>query len=86
MGLSSIVSAGGDAAVIRLRESNTPNRALALSMDANSLYVNMEPYLGTVQTVAEGMRNLAASGARPIGIATCLNLAIPTTIRSMRSF
>lgn len=49
------------------------HRGLAFTLDSNSLYVSMEPYLGTVQTIAEGMRNLAATGARPVALAHCLN-------------
>ncbi|MFN8389601.1 MAG: AIR synthase related protein [Bdellovibrionota bacterium] len=85
--LNAVIPAGGDAAVLRLKpdgrthksaaDPDLPKRALAVSVDSNSLYVGMEPYLGTVQTVAEGMRNLAASGARPIGIAHCLNFGDP---------
>lgn len=87
VGLNASFQPGGDAMVLRLKEDGLrrvrleggarPKRALALSVDANSLYVGMEPYLGTVQTVAEGMRNLAAVGARPIGIAYCLNFGDP---------
>ncbi len=77
IGLNSLITAGADSAVLRLKDKEKPNRALALSLDANSLYVGMEPYLGTVQTIAESMRNLAASGAKPIGLATCLNYGNP---------
>lgn len=56
---------------------------VALSFDSNSLYVSMEPYLGTVQTVAEGMRNLAAVGARPVALAYCLNFGSPERYREV---
>ncbi len=53
-------------------------RGLAVTVDSNSLYVSMEPYLGTVQTIAEGMRNLSAVGAEPVGLAYCMNFGDPS--------
>lgn len=92
-GLNTVIPAGGDAAVLRLKEDgkkrqrlvdgSRPKRALATTVDANSLYVGMEPYLGTVQTVAEGMRNLASVGAKPIGFAHCLNFGDPNNYKEV---
>ncbi len=63
--------------------SSAKEKGLALTLDSNSLYVSMEPYLGTVQTIAEGMRNLAAVGARPLGFAYCLNFGNPERYREI---
>ncbi len=93
VGCNSLVRAGGDAGVLRLKEDgkkrtrgedgSRPKKALAVTLDSNSLYVGMEPYLGTVQTVAEGMRNLAATGAKPIAIAHCLNFGDPSRYKEV---
>ena len=87
-GTNAVIRAGGDAAVLRLKpnEPHTPaddgsvppQRGLAITVDSNSLHVSMEPYLGTVQTIAEGMRNLAAVGAYPLGLAYCMNFGDPS--------
>lgn len=90
VGANTVQRPGGDAAVLRLPKpvaEELPevlkNRGLAISLDSNSLYVSMEPYLGTVQTIAEGMRNLAAVGARPIGLAHCLNFGNPNNYKEI---
>lgn len=66
---------GGDSSVLKLHSRSEENNmsCIAATISAHSLYVANEPYLGTVQTVAETMRNLACVGARPIAIASCLN-------------
>lgn len=76
VGGRTLTKAGGDSAIFRLRLqkiSDNSSRAIATSIVSNSLYVKMEPYLGTVQTVAEAMRNLASVGARPLSMACCMN-------------
>ena len=90
VGANTIQKPGGDSALLRIPPpvlEELPdvlkNRGLAISFDSNSLYVSMEPYLGTVQTVAEGMRNLAAVGARPIGLAHCLNFGNPSNYKEI---
>ena len=49
----------------------------ALSVDANPRYSRIDPYLGAVNAVAEGMRNVAAVGAVPWGMTDCLNFGNP---------
>lgn len=65
---------GGDAAVIRLRETG---QALALSVDGNGRHVFLDPYKGGMMAVAEATRNLACVGAEPLGITDCLNFGNP---------
>lgn len=93
IGANTVQKIGGDAALLRIRpfmgwslaedtssgekSKDSTEKGLAVTLDANSLYVSMEPYLGTVQTVAESMRNLAAVGARPVGMACCMNFGDP---------
>jgi phosphoribosylformylglycinamidine synthase len=63
-----------DAAV--LRQKGTPT-GLAISMDCNSRYCYLDPYEGARHAVAEAARNVACSGARPLGITNCLNFGSP---------
>ena len=79
VGANTIQKPGGDAAIMRLKS----NSALAVTLSSNSLYVMMEPYLGTVQTVAEAMRNIASVGARPKALATCMNFGFPSNYRDI---
>jgi len=65
---------GGDAAVVRLRESG---RALAMTVDGNGRHTYLDPYLGGMLAVAEATRNLSCTGAEPIGITDCLNFGNP---------
>ncbi|MFQ5900911.1 MAG: phosphoribosylformylglycinamidine synthase subunit PurL [Thermodesulfobacteriota bacterium] len=69
-----IVLPGSDAAVIRVKGAN---KALALTVDCNSRYCYLNPYLGGMIAVSEGVRNLACVGAEPIGITDCLNFGDP---------
>lgn len=93
VGANTLQRPGGDSAILRLRrQANSeelngaepkPESAIAVTLDSNSLYVMMEPYLGTVQTIAEGMRNLAAVGARPLALAACMNFGNPEEYRDV---
>lgn len=77
------LAAAAEAAPANGKDQTTTEKAIALTLDSNSLYVSMEPYLGTVQTVAEGMRNLAAAGARPVGLAHCMNFGNPNNYKDI---
>ena len=65
---------GGDAAVIRLRESG---KALALAVDGNGRHTYLDPYRGGMMAVAEATRNVSCTGAEPVGITDCLNFGNP---------
>ncbi len=64
----------GDAAVIRQKGTNG---GMAISMDCNSRYVYLDPYVGAQHAVAEAARNVACAGARPLGLTNCLNFGSP---------
>lgn len=53
------------------------NRALAMSLDGNPFWVEADPYLGTMLLVAEAARNVACTGAVPIGVTNGLNFGSP---------
>ncbi|MFQ5704251.1 MAG: phosphoribosylformylglycinamidine synthase subunit PurL [Gemmatimonadales bacterium] len=50
---------------------------IAASTDCNSRYVLLDPYEGGKAAVAEAARNVACTGAMPIGITNCLNFGNP---------
>lgn len=63
-----------DAAVVRIL--GTP-KALALTVDCNSRYVYLDPYVGGMIAVSEAARNVVCSGAQPVAITNCLNFGNP---------
>jgi phosphoribosylformylglycinamidine synthase len=50
---------------------------LAVTVDCNSRLVALDPYEGGKATVAEAARNIACTGALPLGITDCLNFGNP---------
>jgi phosphoribosylformylglycinamidine synthase subunit PurL len=71
---NTVVGPGGDAAVIRVRNSR---RALALKTDCNGRYCYLDPRMGTRIAVAEAARNVACTGGRPLAITNNLNFGNP---------
>jgi phosphoribosylformylglycinamidine synthase II len=74
---------GTDASVIRIKDTN---KALAITLDGNSLYTYLDPETGGKIAVAEACRNLACVGARPIGVTNCLNFGNPEKPEIMWQF
>lgn len=71
---STIVPPGSDAAVFYLREAD---KFLAATSDCNAIYCSLDPKEGAKAAVAEAARNLACSGAVPIGLTDNLNFGNP---------
>jgi phosphoribosylformylglycinamidine synthase len=46
--------------------------------DCNEAVAAIDPYLGAAISVAEASRNVAITGARPLGVTNCLNFGDPT--------
>jgi phosphoribosylformylglycinamidine synthase II len=80
---NTVVAPGADAAVIRVKGTQ---KGLALTVDGNSRYCYLDPYIGGVIAVAEAARNLASVGARPIGLTDCLNFGSPENPAVMWQF
>ena len=78
-----MVRPGSDAAVIRIKGTD---QSLALTVDGNSLYCLLNPYMGAAIAVAEAARNLVCSGARPIAVTDCLNFGNPEKPEVMWQF
>jgi phosphoribosylformylglycinamidine synthase II len=74
---------GSDAAVIRIKETR---RALAMTLDSNARYCQVDPRAGARLVVAEACRNLVVSGARPLALTNCLNFASPERPEVMWQF
>jgi phosphoribosylformylglycinamidine synthase len=74
---------GADAAVLRIKGSK---KALAMTLDGNSLYAYLDPRQGARIGVSEACRNLACVGARPIGVTNCLNFGNPEKPEVMWQF
>ncbi len=71
---STAIGPGGDGAIVRIGDTRA---ALALATDGNARYVLLDPFEGGKAAVAEAARNVAATGAEPIGITNCLNFGNP---------
>ncbi len=84
-----VVCPGSDAAVLRIKQDAVPvlpdgttgpafeDKFIALTVDCNATYVYLDPYEGSKLAVAEAARNLACSGAVPLGTTDNLNFANP---------
>lgn len=67
-------NAPSDAAVVNIKGTN---KALAMSVDCNSRYVNADPEVGCAIAVAEAARNITISGGMPSAVTNCLNFGNP---------
>jgi phosphoribosylformylglycinamidine synthase len=74
VGINSLVLPGSDAGVIRIKGTT---KAVALTTDCNARFVYLDPRVGAAMAVAEAARNLAVTGARPLGLTDCLNFGSP---------
>ncbi len=85
----SVVYPGSDAAIVCIKEDSLPvlpdgtfgpkfkEKFIAMAVDCNAVYVYLDPYEGGKIAVAECARNLACSGAVPLGTTDNLNFGNP---------
>jgi phosphoribosylformylglycinamidine synthase len=71
---ATLIGPGGDAGVLRVADTDC---GLAVTVDCNSRLVALDPYQGGKAAVAEAARNIACTGAIPLGITDCLNFGNP---------
>jgi phosphoribosylformylglycinamidine synthase II len=83
VGSNTVAGPGGDAAVLRIKGTR---RGIALKVDSNPRACTLDPYVGTIATVCEAVRNVACTGARPAGITNCLNYGNPERPEIMWQF
>ncbi|MFA9407427.1 MAG: phosphoribosylformylglycinamidine synthase subunit PurL [Candidatus Dadabacteria bacterium] len=74
---------GSDAAVVRIKGTT---KGVAMTVNCNSKYCYLDPYIGAGIAVAESARNLACSGAKPLAITDCLNFGSPENPEVMWQF
>ncbi len=72
-----------DAGVVNIKGTN---KALAMSVDCNSRYVNADPEIGTMIAVSEAARNITCAGGVPSAITNCLNFGNPYNPESYWQF
>ena len=63
-----------DAGVVNIKGTN---KALAISVDCNSRFVNADPEVGCAMAVSEAARNITCSGGIPSAVTNCLNFGNP---------
>ncbi|MBO0702698.1 MAG: phosphoribosylformylglycinamidine synthase II, partial [Candidatus Dormibacteraeota bacterium] len=74
VGNATLIPPGADAALLRVPGTS---RAIAVTIDGNGRYCDLDPYLGAQIAVSEAARNILATGARPLAVTDCLNFANP---------
>lgn len=74
VGLGRVLGPGGDGGVARVPGSR---KGIAVSTDCNSRFTYLNPRQGAALAVFESARNVAVTGALPIGITNCLNFGNP---------
>jgi len=72
---NTVAGPGHGAAIVRIKGTT---KALVATTDANQAIGALDPWLGAALSVAEATRNVAITGARPLGVTNCLNYGDPT--------
>jgi len=72
-----------DAAIVNVKGTD---KAIAMTVDCNSRYVNADPEVGTMIAVSEAARNIVCSGGIPSAITNCLNFGNPYNPESYWQF
>ncbi len=76
-------NAPSDAGVVSIKGTK---KALAITVDCNSRYVNSDPEIGTMIAVSEAARNITVSGGIPSAVTNCLNFGNPYNPESYWQF
>ena len=74
----------GDAAVIKPLHDSW--RGIAITTVANPQIARIDPYVGSLYTMDEAVRNLVAVGAKPHALSDCLNFGNPEKEEIMGEF
>ena len=73
VGLRTVIKPGTDASVIRVND----NKFVSIKLDGNSKHCYLDPYQGMLGCLSEACRNVACTGAQPIGIIDHLQFGSP---------
>lgn len=79
----SVTLPGSDASVIRVKGTS---KGIAMTVNCNSRYCYLDPYVGAQITIAENARNIVCSGAKPLAVSDCLNFGNPEKPEIMWQF
>ncbi len=71
---NTLIRPGSDSGILRVKGTRM---GLAMAIDGIGSYCALDPYEGGKIVVAEASRNIACSGAEPIGLTDCLNFGNP---------
>ncbi len=74
VGTDTVEASERAAGVIRVKGTR---KGLVMATDANARVGRIDPWLGAAMAVAECARNIAVTGARPLGVTNCLNYGSP---------
>ncbi|MCI0413940.1 phosphoribosylformylglycinamidine synthase subunit PurL [bacterium] len=69
--------------MIRIKDTSID---LAMSVDGNGRFCELDPYVGSQIAVAEAARNVVCAGAKPVAITNCLNFGNPEKPHIMWQF
>ena len=73
-----------DGGMVRVDEES--GLGFAVATDANGRYCQLDPYVGAQLALAEAFRNVAVTGATPVGVSDCLNFGSPENPEVMWQF
>ncbi len=73
-GINMSTNKPSDAAIVNVKGTK---KALAMTVDCNSRYVNADPEIGCAIAVSEAARNIVCSGGIPSAVTNCLNFGNP---------
>ena len=71
---STVLAQPEDAGLLRL---DGDGLGVAVSLDGNGRYAALDPYTGAQLSLVEAARNVACTGAEPVGVTNCLNFGSP---------
>jgi phosphoribosylformylglycinamidine synthase len=75
---NTLAGPGGDAGVVRMElEAGESRFALAMALDGNGRWCQLDPRQGARLAVAEAARKVASTGAQPLAATNCLNFGNP---------
>ena len=83
VGLNTVAGPGLDAAILRLPGTRT---RIAVAVDGNGRYGQIDPREGARHSVAEAYRNLCTVGAEPVAVTNCMNFGNPEIPEVMWQF
>jgi len=73
VGLRTVIKPGANASVIRVND----NKFVSIKLDGNSKHCYLDPYQGMLGCLSESCRNVACTGAQPIGLLDHLQFGSP---------